>query len=164
MIANLSQLAITANIAEADASKIKLGQPAQITFPGTTTTATGSVVQITPQSTVTNNVVLYPITVAVDSAPPGVGVGASASLAIQTDTKDSVLRVPTAAITTQGDRHTVTVRRGGADAVVPVLIGVQGDSDTEVLSGVAEGDTVVLPSTTAPASNGVPGAPARVGG
>jgi multidrug efflux pump subunit AcrA (membrane-fusion protein) len=165
VIANVSQLAITANIAEADASKIKLGQPAQITFPGTGTTATGSVVQITPQSTVTNNVVLYPITIAVDSAPPDVGVGATASLSIQTSAKDSVLRVPTAAITTLGDRHTVTVRREGADAVVPVQIGIQGDTDTEVLSGVAEGDTVVLPSTTGgPASNGIPGAPARTGG
>jgi len=165
VIANVSQLAITANIAEADASKIKLGQPAQITFPGTSTTATGSVVQITPQSTVTNNVVLYPITIAVDSAPPDVGVGATASLSIQTSAKDGVLRVPTAAITTQGDRHTVTVRRDGADTVLPVQIGVQGDTDTEVLSGVAEGDTIVLPTTTGgPASNGVPGAPARTGG
>ena len=165
VIANVSQLAITANIAEADASKIKLGQPAQITFPGTSTTATGSVVQITPQSTVTNNVVLYPITVAVDSAPPDVGVGATASLSIQTSAKDGVLRVPTAAITTLGDRHTVTVRRDGADAQLPVQIGIQGDTDTEVLSGLAEGDTVVLPSTTGgPASNGIPGAPVRTGG
>ncbi|MGI5131881.1 efflux RND transporter periplasmic adaptor subunit [Pseudonocardia sp. CA-107938] len=164
VIANLSQLAITANIAEADASKIKLGQPAQITFPGTGTTATGSVVQITPQSTVTNNVVLYPITVAVDSVPAGVGVGATANLSIRTSAKDSVLRVPTAAVTTQGDRHTVTVRRDGTDVVVPVQLGVQGDTDSEVLSGVAEGDTVVLPSATGPASNGVPGAQLRVGG
>ncbi len=165
VIANVSQLAITANIAEADASKIKLGQPAQITFPGTSTTATGSVVQITPQSTVTNNVVLYPITIAVDSAPPDVGVGATASLSIQTSAKDGVLRVPTAAITTLGDRHTVTVRRDGADTQLPVQIGIQGDTDTEVLSGLAEGDTVVLPSTTGgPASNGIPGAPARTGG
>jgi hypothetical protein len=164
VIANVSQLAITANIAEADASKIELGQPAQITFPGTSTTATGSVVQITPQSTVTNNVVLYPITVAVDSAPPDVGVGATASLSIRTSAKDSVLRVPTAAITTLGDRHTVTVRRDGSDSQVPVQIGVQGDTDTEILSGVAEGDTVVLPSNTGPASNGIPGAPVRTGG
>ena len=79
-IANPSQLAVTANIAEADATNIQLGQPATITFPATNSTTTGSVTEITPQSTVTNNVVLYPIKVALDAAPPGVGVGATASL------------------------------------------------------------------------------------
>jgi HlyD family secretion protein len=157
VIANASQLAVTANIAEADAAKIKLGQPAQIAFPATGTTATGTVTQITPQSTVTNNVVLYPITVSVDSAPDGVGVGATASLSIQTASTPDVIQVPTAAITTLGDRHTVTVRRDGQDTVVPIQIGVQGDTSTEVTSGVNVGDTLVLPSATPAASNGVPG-------
>ncbi|MFC4950509.1 biotin/lipoyl-binding protein [Pseudonocardia sp. GCM10023141] len=153
-IANLSRLSITANIAEADAAKIKLGQPATITFPATTTTATGSVTQITPQSTVTNNVVLYPITVALDSAPPGVGVGSTASLAITVGTADDVLVAPTAAITTLGTRHTVTVRRGTADTVVPVEIGVAGDTTTEITSGVAQGDVLVLPTATGAAATG----------
>jgi hypothetical protein len=148
VIANLSQLAITANIAEADAAKIKLGQPATITFPATTTTATGSVTQITPQSTVTNNVVLYPITVSLDTAPPGVGVGATASLSITAGTATDVLVAPTSAITTLGTRHTATVRRNGVDSVVPVEIGLTGDTNTEITSGLAAGDVLVLPNAT----------------
>lgn len=158
-IANLSRLAVTANIAEADAAKIKLGQAATVTFPATSTTATGSVTQITPQSTVTNNVVLYPVQVSLDTAPPGVGVGATATLSITTGSVDGVLEAPTSAITTVGNRHTVTLHRstgtGAADTtdtVVPVEIGLSGDTTTEITSGVVAGDQLVLPTTGTAAS------------
>lgn len=164
-IANLSQLAVTANIAEADAAKIKLGQQATVGFPATGTTATGSVTQITPQSTVTNNVVLYPVQVSLDTAPPGVGVGATATLSITTGTSDGVLSVPTSAITTVGNRHTVTVRAAdGTDSVVAVQIGLSGDTTTEVTSGVAEGDALVLPTVAATTGGGGGGFPRTGGG
>jgi HlyD family secretion protein len=147
VLANLSQLAVSASVPEADAAKLALGQKTRVSFPGTDTTATGTVTQITPQSTVSNNVVLYPISVSLDTAPPGVGVGSTAELAITTGTAQNVLRVPTQAITTNGTRHTVTVRKGGVDSVVAVEVGVSGPTDTEVTGGVAQGDTLVLPGT-----------------
>jgi HlyD family secretion protein len=163
-IANPSQLEVTANIAEADAAGIQLGQQATITFPATNDSATGTVTQITPQSTVTNNVVLYPITVSLDTAPPGVKTGSTASLAITDGTATGVLEVPTAAITTVGTNHTVTVRRDDTDTVVPVGVGLTGATTTEVTSGLAAGDVLVLPSpttpTTAPSGGGFP----RLGG
>jgi multidrug efflux pump subunit AcrA (membrane-fusion protein) len=151
-IANLSKLAVTANIAEADAAKIQLGQTATITFPATNTTATGSVTQVTPQSTVTNNVVLYPIQVSLDTAPPGVGVGSTANLTVAAASATDVLQAPNLAVTSLGNRHTVTVRRNGTDSVVPVTIGLVGDTQTEITSGVQAGDVLVLPSTGAPAT------------
>ena len=137
MIANPSQLAVTANIAEADAAKVQLGQAARITFPATNATGTGTVTQITPQSTVTNNVVQYPVQVSLATAPPGVGVGNTASLSITTGTKSGVLVAPTSAITTVGNRHTVVVRRGDQDVTVPVEIGIVGDTTTEIVGGVS---------------------------
>jgi len=158
-IANPSQLEVTANIAEADAAGLELGQQATVTFPATNDTATGTVTQITPQSTVTNNVVLYPITVALDTAPSGVKTGSTASLAITDGQATGVLEVPTAAITTVGTNHTVTVRRNGTDTTVPVGVGLTGATTTEITSGLAAGDVVVLPSATpsTPTSN-APGA------
>ena len=147
-IANPSRLEVTANIAEADAAGLKLGQQATVTFPATNDTATGTVTQITPQSTVTNNVVLYPITVALDTAPAGVKTGSTASLAITDGQATGVLEVPTAAITTVGTNHTVTVRRNGTDTTVPVGVGLIGATTTEITSGLAAGDLVVLPSAT----------------
>jgi multidrug resistance efflux pump len=157
-IANPTQLAVTADIAEADAAGIQLGQQATVTFPATNGSATGTVTQITPQSTVTNNVVLYPITVSLDTAPPGVKVGSTASLAITDGTATGVLEVPTAAITTVGTNHTVTVRRNGTDTVVPVGVGLTGATTTEITSGLAAGDVLVLPSPAATPASGAPGA------
>jgi HlyD family secretion protein len=156
VIANLSELAVTAEIPEADAADLELGQQATISFPGTETTATGSVTRIDPQSTVENDVVLYPVQISLDAAPPGVGVGATAELSVTTGSATGVLKAPTQAITTTGDRSTVTVRRDGVDAVVPVRIGVSGPAETEIISGVRDGDVLVLPSQGA--TTGSPGA------
>jgi multidrug efflux pump subunit AcrA (membrane-fusion protein) len=156
VIANLSELAVTANIAEADAAKVQLGQAARITFPGAGATADGTVTQITPQSTVTNNVVQYPVQVSLATAPPGVGVGSTANMSITTGTKSGVLVAPTSAITTVGTRHTVVVRRGDQDVVVPVEIGLVGDTTTEIVGGVNEGDQLVLPTVATSINNGFP--------
>ena len=156
VIANPSQLAVTANIAEADAAKVQLGQAARITFPATSATATGTVTQITPQSTVSNNVVQYPVQVSLATAPPGIGVGNTASLSITTGTKSGVLVAPTSAITSTGNRHTVVVRRGEQDVTVPVEIGIVGDTTTEIVGGVNEGDQLVLPTVATSTNNGFP--------
>ncbi len=157
VLANLSGLAVTANIAEADASKVQLGQAATVTFPATNTTAAGSVTQITPQSTVTNNVVQFPVQVSLDTAPPGVNSGSTANMSITTGSKTDVLIAPSSAITTVGNRHTVVVKRNGIDAVVPVQIGLVGDTTTEITSGVDAGDQLVLPTTAAASTtNGFP--------
>jgi multidrug efflux pump subunit AcrA (membrane-fusion protein) len=156
VIANPSQLAVTANIAEADAAKVQLGQPARVTFPATNATADGTVTQITPQSTLTNNVVQYPVQVSLATAPPGVGVGNTASMSITTGSKSGVLVAPTSAITTLGSRHTVIVRRGDQDVVVPVEIGLVGDTTTEITGGLNEGDQLVLPTVSTSTNNGFP--------
>src|SRR3954452_2745308 len=92
VIANPSQLEVTANVAEADAAGLQLGQQATVTFPATNDTATGTVTQITPPSTVTNTVVLYPVVVSLDTAPAGVKTGSTASLSITKQQADGVLQ------------------------------------------------------------------------
>ena len=163
-IANPSRLKVTANVAEADAANLQLGQEATVDFPATNNSAKGTVTEIQPQSTVTNNVVLYPVEVSLDTAPEGVKTGSTADLAITKGQSDGVLQVPTAAITTNGDSHTVTVQRDGTDTVVPVGVGLQGTTTTEITSGLQEGDTVVLPTPTAPATNAPTGGFPRLGG
>ena len=56
--------------------------------------------------------------------------------------------MPTAAITTVGTNHTVTVRRNGTHTTVPVGVGLIGATTTEITSGLAADDVVVLPSPT----------------
>ena len=161
-IANPSQLKVVADVAEADAANLQIGQKATVTFPATNNSATGTVTEIQPQSTVTNNVVLFPVEVSLDTAPDGVKTGSTANLDITKQTVSGVLQVPSAAVTTTGTSHTVTVQRDGNTAVVPVQIGVTGATNTEITSGLTEGDVVVLPtpSTNTSPTGGFP----RLGG
>jgi hypothetical protein len=65
---------------------------------------------------------------------------------ITTGSKSNVVRVSTSALTTVGDRTTATVRQAdGSTRTVQVVTGLEGDSYTQVLSGLASGDTVVIP-------------------
>jgi multidrug efflux pump subunit AcrA (membrane-fusion protein) len=145
-LSSLSELQVTSKVAEADASHVKIGQAATITFSASSATAQGTVTVIDVSSTVTNNVVEYGVTVTLTDPPKVLKLGQTASVSITTATVENALSVPTTAVTKVGNRATVTVRKDGVDTPTPVTLGVEGDSSTEVQSGVTEGTTVVLSS------------------
>jgi HlyD family secretion protein len=147
-LTNVSSLQVTADVAEADAVKVKLGQPATATFSAAGLSVAGTVTAMDVQQTVTNNVVTYGMTITLTNPPGSLRIGQSASIRIVAETKASVLRAASNAVTTLGNRSTVTVRRNGKDQVVSVQTGLVGDGGTEITSGVAEGDTLVVPSST----------------
>ena len=69
-IANTSDLQVVAGFAEADATKIAVGQPATVTFSAlTNTSASGRVTAVSPVSTVVSNVVTYDVTIPVGDPP-----------------------------------------------------------------------------------------------
>ena len=143
-LSSLSELQVTTKVAEADASHVRIGQAATITFSASSTTAQGTVTAIDVSSTVTNNVVEYGVTVTLTDPPKVLKLGQTASVSITTATVENALSVPTTAVTKVGNRATVTVRKDGVDTPTPVTLGVEGDASTEVRSGVTEGTTVVL--------------------
>src|SRR5439155_567480 len=60
---------------------------------------------------------------------------------------DTVLVVPSSAITRRGQAATVTVLMAdGTRVITPIETGVVGDSTTEVTGGLNEGDRVLLPT------------------
>jgi hypothetical protein len=141
---------------------VKVGQSATVTLVATGATATGTVTSVALQSTTSNNVVEYPVTVTLDGPADGARLGATANVSITTGSADNATLVSSSAVTTLGQRHTVTVLRGGQATVVPVQIGLVGDNGTQILSGLSAGDTVVLPSVSTASSGG--GFPFGVGG
>jgi hypothetical protein len=145
---------------------VKTGQAAQVTLTAAGTTVEGTVTRVSPEGTTTNNVVQYPVTVALTSAPAGVRLGASASVTITTGSADDVLMLSSSAITTVGTRSTVSVQRNGVATVVPVETGLVGGGRTEITSGLTEGETVNLPATTTSTSGagGLPGFAPGLGG
>ena len=75
-----------------------------------------------------------------------------------------MLQVPTAAITTSGTSHTVTVLRNGTQTVVPVTVGLTGATSTQITGGLQEGDSVVLPTPSTAATPATGGGFPRLGG
>ena len=70
--------------------------------------------------------------------------GMTVSVTVTTQTKDNVVLVATAAVTTQGQASTVMKVVNGTPTRTPVTIGLQGDSTTEITAGLAQGDQVVI--------------------
>jgi multidrug efflux pump subunit AcrA (membrane-fusion protein) len=141
----LDVLEVTADVAEADITDVEVGQQATVTLSANDLEIPGVVTSVDTVETVTNNVVEYGVTIRLDRTK-GVRLGQTSAVTITTGSKDDVLRVSSSALTTIGDQTTATVQHddGTTDTVV-VTTGLQGDSETEVLSGLAVGDVVVLP-------------------
>jgi membrane fusion protein, macrolide-specific efflux system len=123
---------------------------------------TGAVAQIDPTSTTSNSVVQYGVTVSLDQADASLRPGQSATITVTTAEADNALWVPTQAVHTGGGSSTVTVLRNGKQVSVPVTLGVQGDRQTQISSGLSQGEQVVL--TIATTSNGNLGNTGRFGG
>lgn len=156
-LADLDNLEIIVNMAEVDVSKIKMKQVAQITLDAlTNVTLTGEVTLVAPAGVQTQGVVNYPVTVAVKNPSPEVKTGMTANVNIITDERDNVLVVPNRAVRTVGRQKMATVLLEGNEMQVPIVTGMSGDSSTEIVSGLKEGDIVIVGTTTAQ-NNRVPG-------
>lgn len=146
------------DLSEIDASKVQDGQKATLTidaFPDKT--FTGKVVSIDTTGAVSSGVTSYPATISLDTALntiyPNMGVTAT----ITTNVKDNVLLVPNSAVQTSIGTSTVRVMKNGQIQTENVEIGDASDTQTEITSGLSNGDTVVtavINPTTASFSSG----------
>lgn len=153
-LADLGSLQASAAFAEADATKLKVGQDASIAWSAlSSATATGKVTSIAPTATTTNGVNTYAVTVSVDKVPTGARLGQTINVRVTVATVDNALRVPLAAVHTAGNRYTVTVRKDNQDSTVLVEVGVKGDEYYEITSGLTENETVVVTTTVSTGSS-----------
>jgi multidrug efflux pump subunit AcrA (membrane-fusion protein) len=67
---------------------------------------------------------------------------------IITNVKDNVLLVPSTAVQTTNGQSTVRILKNGQLQTVAVTTGDSNDTDTEIMSGLSEGDTVVTSIVT----------------
>lgn len=164
-LADLDNLEIIVNMAEVDVSKIKLQQVAQITLDALpNVNLEGEVTLVAPAGVQTQGVVNYPVTVIVKNPSAGVKTGMTANVNIITDERDAVLMVPNRAVRTVGRQKFATVLFEGNQIQTPIVAGMSGDTNTEIVSGLAEGDVVVINATTTAQNNRVPGMGGGPGG
>jgi macrolide-specific efflux system membrane fusion protein len=141
---------VTINLTEIDVPKIKVGNKATITFDALTDkTFTGKVISIDTTGTVSSGVTTYPTVIRLDIDPGTILGNMATSANIITQTKHDVLLVPTSSIQTQNEATMIRVLKNNVLQEMPVEIGLASDSQTEIVSGILEGDTVVTSVTTA---------------
>jgi macrolide-specific efflux system membrane fusion protein len=157
-IADLTRMQVAADFAEADATQLKEKQVATVTWNALSGTAqTAKVTAIDPSGTTSNSVVTYGVTLTLDQVPAGAKVGQTVSVVVTTGSKENVIMVNSAAITTVGNRHTVTVVANGVKETRAVEIGLAGDSATEITSGLTAGEQVTVKTTSTGTGSGTQG-------
>lgn len=147
-----SDLLLDADIPESDVAKVKLGQKAKVTFDalGQDESFEASVVEIEPESTVIQDVVYYKAKLRLTNIDQRLKPGMSADADIETATKNNALWMPSRAVRQEGGNRFVEIL--GSDGISverrDVKTGLEGDEGrTEVLSGVREGETLVVERT-----------------
>ncbi len=144
-IADLTALEIDADVDEIDVANVAVGQPVEIrldAFPGET--LNGKIVRLFPSASTQRGSTVYTAIVDFDAKGLKVRPGMGGSLKIQTLEKKNVLLVPNRALKSVGTRQAVHVLTPGAPRDVIVETGVTDGNETEIISGVNEGDQVQL--------------------
>jgi RND family efflux transporter MFP subunit len=144
-MADLSQLEIQTSIGQQDVTAVQAGQSATITFdarPGET--FTGKVSRVVPKKASTSGAVTYTVFVSVDKAPAGLLPGMTADADIIVAERKNVLTLPRRSIrATANATINLSVVQDGRTVSRSVKIGLVGDLNVEILSGLQEGDQVV---------------------
>ena len=153
VLTNTQSLVLHGTIGESDVAKLKLGQVANLTVDALTgQRMTGKVTSLDPVATISQGVPVYGIDIAIDVPSSGVKAGMSASASVILASKQNVLTVPNTVIRTVNGQRGVQVLKDGEVVDTPVTFGLANDTVTEVVSGLAENDVVVIPQSRAPTS------------
>jgi len=131
---------------ESDAAQIAPDQRVSVRFDAIPDlTETGTVVAIAPSATAISGVISYYVTIDLYAPDPRLRDGQTARTAVIIDERENVLSVPNAAVRRQGDMAiVVVVEPDGSQHVVTIQAGIVGPDRTEVLSGLSEGQRVVV--------------------
>ena len=143
VLAQPEALCVHASIDEQYIDRVGTGQSASITFTtdtGEQRTYTGAVRRVEDTGVTSGGVTDYTVEIALDDTE-GLRDGMNVSVSILTEGKENCLRVPVKAV----DGDTVQVLRNGKAETVTVETGLWGSDYVEILSGVTEEDTIVLP-------------------
>lgn len=149
---------------EVDAAKIKVGQKVTLTFDAVSDlNISGAVIDIDTLGTASQGVVSYNVKIGFDTQDERIKSGMSVSATIITDIKQDIIIVPNSAVKSQGSGNYVLVlqnataedasaTQGVASAILPeartVEVGASDDNNSEIITGLNEGEYVVAKTTT----------------
>jgi HlyD family secretion protein len=142
---------VEADVDEADIGWVGIGQEVQITldaFPGHV--LMGTVSSVAPSAEFDTGVVSYLVTIEIDHTDLSLRGGMTANTEIIQERQDDVLLVPNRAIWIDAETGRLFVEKPVDGEITTVFIeqGVTNDRVSEVLSGLEEGDQLVVRSAS----------------
>lgn len=153
-----ARMELSADVDEMDIPSVKLGQKAIISVDALPEfKLQGEVTSISPLSTEKSGLVVYKIKVSFEVADgSGLKAGMSATADIVVNERSNVLLVPSRAVgqDSQG-KPVVKVMVNGQVEERSVVIGISNDSQTEIVSGLKEGEMVVVEKKASSQSSGL---------
>ncbi|MCX6178657.1 MAG: HlyD family efflux transporter periplasmic adaptor subunit, partial [Chlorobiales bacterium] len=146
------RLIVKAFVDETDIGRVKIGQKAVIGLDAYPEIRVNGIVEhIYYESHLQNNVNIYNVDVIPDRIPDVFRSGMSANIKIIVREKNDALLLPTAAVLTKNGKSVVLQKNGTTQQALrysPVKIGLQDESNIEILDGLADSSVVLLPDTS----------------
>ncbi len=142
---------ITLQVNEVDISTVKKGQKATVSVDAVKDKElTGTVERVDDVGTVTSGVVTYNAYILVSETDESIRLGMTVQVDIQTQKKEDVLVVSNSAIKPYQGGKAIQVVDSKTDELIylPIEIGIVGPTKSEVVSGLTEGQEIVVSQTT----------------
>ncbi len=141
-LGDYSRVRLQANVAQADASNIRVGSPIVARLPGAgAETISGQVTSIFPQAGETTRTVM--VEAVVDNPGQRLGAGQFLEMTLITARKPEALSVPQAALRVAGEDTSVWVMETGVAKRRVVTTGLTSSDRVEITSGLNPGDLVI---------------------
>ncbi|HEX5345687.1 MAG TPA: HlyD family efflux transporter periplasmic adaptor subunit [Pseudonocardiaceae bacterium] len=143
---NVNTFQVVVPFEESDAAKVAPNQKVDVTFDAVPDlTRSGTVVSVSPTGSNISSVINYYATVVLNETDPRLKDGLTAQARVITNQVQDVLTVPNSAVRKSGDQSTVTIiDANGTQQQARFQAGLVGDDRTQVISGLREGQEVVL--------------------
>jgi RND family efflux transporter MFP subunit len=147
-LVDTSEIEMRGFIDEIDVAMVKVGQAANITLDALPDEEVkGSVVFISPVGTILAGVVSYETTITLENPVAGFKDGMSATAEVIIERRDDVLSIPNRYIRGTVENPMVVVLVDGQQEEREITLGLSDGRNTEVLSGLQEGEKVILPTS-----------------
>lgn len=142
------RLTVKAQVDETDIAQIKVGESAEVTvdaYPDKTLAAV--VDQVAYNSVTVNNVTTYEVDIVPKSTPEFVRSGMTASVTFTVESRDNALLLPTEVVNQRHGKAEVLKKVADNQGGEPVelKLGITDGKNVEVLEGLTETDTVLVP-------------------
>ena len=131
---------VRVDVTSDQAARLAVGQPATVQLDGVDGPLSATVADLVANPDTGARAAILDVQWTADPA----AYNTSANIQVVLQEKSDVLLVPKTAVRTIGNRRTVELAQGSGRRAATVEVGITGDKDVEIVSGLQEGQVVLL--------------------